>query len=299
MNTDDVLVFTTAASAGSLSEAARRLGLAPMVATRRLASLETALGVRLMHRTTRSLSLTAEGQTFLPFALALVENEEEARARLRTEGKGAAGLLRVSVPVAFGLKLVAPLIPTLLAENQDLRISLELNDGLPDLVSAGIDLAIRIARLKDSSLVAQRLATNPRTLVAAPSYLGQQGVPMRIEDLMQHECLPMSGVTHWTFLTAGVETHVRLNSRFSSSSIEGCHATCLAGGGIALLSDWNVNDDLKAGRLVRIEIPDVEPETTAIWAVYPTTKLVLPKVRAFIASLRTALTSTRLDEPTV
>jgi DNA-binding transcriptional LysR family regulator len=299
MNTDDVLVFATAASAGSLSEAARRLGLAPMVATRRLASLETTLGVRLMHRTTRALSLTPEGQTFLPFAWALIENEEEARTRLRAEGKGAAGLLRVSVPVAFGLKLVAPLIPALLAENPELRISLELNDGLPDLVSAGIDLAIRVARLRDSSLVAQKLASNPRTLVAAPGYLEERGVPLTTGDLIHHECLPMTGVTHWTFLTSGVETHVRLNSRFSSSSIEGCHAACLAGGGVALLSDWNVNDDLKAGRLVRVEIPGATPETTAIWAVYPTTRLVLPKVRVFITSLRTALTGMSLDQAKV
>ncbi len=296
MNTDDVLVFTTAASAGSLSEAARRLGLTPMVATRRLASLEAALNVRLLHRTTRSLSLTPEWQTFLPFAHALVENEEEARARLRADGKGAAGLLRVSVPVAFSRKLVAPFIPALLEENPDLRIALEMNDSLPDLVSEGFDLAIRIARLKDSSLIAQKLADNPRALVASPAYIEKMGRPDRIEDLTHHHCLPLSGVTHWTFHHAGTETHARLNSRFSSSSIEGCHAACLAGAGIALLSGWNVNGDLKAKRLVRVELHDAVPETVAIWAVYPTTRLVLPKVRVFISAVRKALAEAEADE---
>ncbi|WP_018901603.1 LysR family transcriptional regulator [Rhizobium sp. 2MFCol3.1] len=293
MNTEDIRVFVVASAAGSLSEAARRLGIAPMVATRRLASLEAALDVRLMHRTTRSLSLTPEGETFLPFAQALVENEDEARARLRTDGKGAAGLLRVSVPIAFGLKLVMPLVPKLLDDNPDLRISVDMNDGLPDLVASGTDLALRIARLKDSSLIAQKLADNTRSLVAAPAYLERRGAPVNTHDLLEHDCLPMTGITHWTFMRGGMqgdeEAHVRLNSRFSSSSIAGCHAACLAGGGITLLSDWNVEDDIRAGRLVRITLEDAVPETNAIWAVYPTTRLILPKVRVFISAIRSAL----------
>ncbi|MDM9645447.1 LysR family transcriptional regulator [Rhizobium sp. S163] len=297
MNTEDVRIFVAASAAGSLSEAARRLGIAPMVATRRLASLEAALDVRLMHRTTRSLSLTPEGETFLPFAQALVENEEEARARLRTDGKGAAGLLRVSVPVAFGLKLVMPLVPKLLQDNPDFKISVDMNDSLPDLVASGTDLAIRIARLKDSSLIAQKLADNARSLVAAPAYLKRRGAPMNTHDLLEHDCLPMTGVSHWTFMRGGIrgdvredgETHVRLNSRFSSSSIAGCHAACLAGGGLALLSNWYVEDDIDAGRLVRITLEDAVPETNAIWAVYPTTRLILPKVRVFISAIRSTL----------
>ncbi|QUS38066.1 LysR family transcriptional regulator [Tardiphaga alba] len=289
MDTDDVLVFITAVNGGSLSEAARRLGISPMLASRRLGSLESALGVRLLQRTTRSLSLTPEGQTLLPFAKALVENDEEARAALRTESRGAAGLLRVSVPVAFGAKVVAPLVPALLRENPEFRISIDMNDGLPDLVSSGTDLAIRIGRLKDSSLIAQKLAENPRSLVAAPSYLRDRKKPVQIADLAQHECLPLGSTTHWTFHAAGGDEHVRLLSRFSSSSIVGCHAACLAGGGVALLSDWNVDEDVQAGRLIRLALEDGTPEEIAIWAVYPTTRLVLPKVRVFLSALRRAL----------
>ncbi|MEJ6850378.1 LysR family transcriptional regulator [Sinorhizobium fredii] len=290
MNIDDVAIFTVAAGAGSLSEAARRLGLTPMIATRRLASLERSLGVRLMHRTTRSLSLTPEGESFLPYAQALIETEQQARALLREEDEGAAGLLRVSAPVAFAIKVIAPLIPSLLDANPELRVSLDMSDSMPDLVSSGTDLAIRIARLKDSSLIARKLADTGRSLVASPAYLEKHGTPHSAGELAYHNCLPLCGVTHWTFLKAGVERSLRLRSRFSSTSIEGCHAACLAGAGIALLSDWNVADDLSSGRLMRVTLEDAEPETLAIWAVYPTSRLVPPKVRVFIDALLRALT---------
>ncbi|MDI7861936.1 LysR substrate-binding domain-containing protein [Rhizobiaceae bacterium n13] len=289
MNTDDVLVFATAISAGSLAAAARRLGLAPMVATRRLAALEASLGVRLLHRTTRSLSLTPEGETFLPYAQALVENEAAAMARLRAETRGAAGLLRVSVPIAFGLKFIMPFVPSLLVQNPDLRISVDMTDNLPDLVATGTDLAIRIARLRDSSLIARKLGDNPRTLVASPDYVARRGLPREVADIADHECLALGSATHWTFRSADGERHVRLNARLFCSSIAGCHAAALASGGLALLSDWYAAEDVAAGRLVRIDLVDASPEALDIWAVYPTTQLVLPKVRVFIAALRTAM----------
>lgn len=292
MNTDDVRVFTTAVAAGSLAEAGRRLGLAPMVTSRKLAALEAELGVRLLHRTTRSLALTPEGESFLPFAQALIENEAEGLARLRADTRGAYGLLRVSVSVAFGLKFVAPMIPALLADNPDLRVSLDMTDNMPDLVATGTDLAIRIARLRDSSLIARKLADSPRVLVASPTYLAQRGMPERLEDLSQHDCLPLRGATHWTFLADGEERHVRLHARFTSSNIEACHATSVAGGGIALLAWWNVAEDVRDGRLVPIHIGGAEPEPLAISAVYPTTRMLLPKVRVFIATLEAKLAET-------
>jgi len=292
MNTDDVRVFTTAASAGSLAEAGRRLGLAPMVTSRRLASLEAALGVRLFHRTTRSLSLTAEGETFLPYAQALVDNESEALAHLRSDGRGASGLLRVSAPIAFGTKFLAPLVPELLSQNPDLRIALDLTDSLPDLAATGTDLAIRIGRLRDSSLIAQKLADNPRLVVASPDYLSTHGPPATCDDLVRHECLPLRGATHWTFIQNGTERRVRLNFRFTSTSIEGCHAACLAGGGLALLSVWNVADDLRSGRLVPVQLGDAQPEPLGLWAVYPTTRLLPSKVRTFISALKSTLDAT-------
>lgn len=291
MNTDDVLVFTTAVSAGSLAGAARRLGLAPMVATRRLAALEASVGVRLLHRTTRSLSLTPEGESFLPYAQALVDNESAAMALLHAGAEGASGLLRISVPIAFGLKFVMPIVPRLLEDNPELRISVDMTDSLPDLVSTGTDLAIRIARLRDSSLIARKLADNPRLVVASPQYLSRRGVPVSIADLSEHDCLSLAGATHWSFRLPDGDRHARLDGRFSCSSIAGCHAACIAGGGLAMLSAWYVADDIEAGRLVPVDLQAAQPEPVNIWAVYPTTRLVLPKVRVFIAALRTRLSA--------
>ncbi|MCM2455636.1 LysR family transcriptional regulator [Rhizobium sp. CG4] len=289
MNIQDVLVFTTAVAAGSLSEAARRLGMPSMTATRRLAALEATVGVRLMHRTTRSLSLTAEGETFLPYAQALVENTEEALAQFNSGTQKASGLLRVSVPVAFGIQFVAPLVPQLLEAHPSLRISLDLNDALPDLVSSGMDLAIRIARLKDSNLIARKLADNPRVLVASPEYLRKYGTPRTLEELQQHDCLPIANIQQWNFVADGHERHMRLNPRFSATSIEGCHAVSIAGGGIALLANWNVEKDLQSGRLVEVKLEDAAPQTIAIWAVYPTRKLLPAKVSVFISALQEVL----------
>ena len=289
MNTEDVAVFTAAVSAGTLAAAARRLGIAPMEASRRLANLETTLGARLLHRTTRSLSLTSDGEAFLPYAQNLLESEQEARAVLRADTGEATGLLRISASVAFGIKFVAPLVPRLLARHPELRLSLDLTDAMPDLVATGTDLAIRIARLRDSGLIAQKLADSPRVLVASRDYLAQHGTPTSTDELVDHICLPLTGRTHWTFIAHGKEKQVRLSTRFYASTAEGCHAACRAGAGIALLAHWNVADELHGGRLVPIELEDAAPESFTIWAVYPSTRLLPQKVRVFIAELRHAL----------
>ncbi len=285
MDTDAVAVLVAAAATDSLSAAARRLGILPMLATRRLAALEQDLGVRLMHRTTRSISLTPEGEAFLPYAQALLESEAEGRAHLRTAEAGASGLLRVSASLAFGRKAIAPIIPGLLRDNPDLRIELELQDAPIDMVASGVDLAIRIANLRDNGLIAHKLADNPRVLCAAPAYVAARGVPTSIADLAHHDCLALTGTSHWTFEANGRRRQVRIHPRFSASSIEGLHEVCLAGGGIVLLSLWNVRDDLAAGRLVALPLVGTAPEDLAIWAVYPTRRLVPPKVRLFIAAL--------------
>ncbi len=297
MDTDAVAVLVTAAAAGSLSAAARRLGITPMIATRRLAALERDLGVTLMHRTTRSLSLTPEGDAFLPYAQALVESEAAGRANLRAAAAGASGLLRVSVSTAFGRKIVAPLVPSLLRANPDLRIDLDFTDRVVDVVASGADLAIRIAHLRDNSLIAQRLADGPRVLCAAPAYLAERGAPTRIEDLADHDCLLLSGATHWPFQVDGRERRVRVQGRFSASSIEGLHEACLGGAGITLLATWNAREDVRAGRLVPVVLSDATLEELPIWAVYPPARLILPKLRVFIAALKQALAQDATTAP--
>jgi DNA-binding transcriptional LysR family regulator len=294
MNTDDVAVLVHAASSGSLSAAARRLGLTPMIASRRLASLEREIGTRLLHRTTRSVSLTPEGEAFLPHAQAMLEAMEAAQASLAPSAThGANGLLRVTAPAAFGRKVVAPLMPALLEQNPELRVDLELTDSVVDIVSAGIDVAVRIGRLRDSSLIAKKLAPNPRVLCASPAYLERAGTPETLEDLGRHECILLSGTTHWPFEIGGRLKDIRVNGRLSSSSVEAVHAACLGGLGLALLSAWDVVDELRTGALVEVPLSAALPQEIAIWAVYPSARLVLPKLRVFIAALDRALAERR------
>lgn len=289
MDTDAVAVLVDAALLGSIAAAARRVGVTSMVASRRLASLERDLGVRLLHRTTRSMSLTPEGEAFLPYAQALVEGELAARANLRASKEGVSGTLRINTSIAFGRKVITPIIPKLLEDNPELRIDLGLSDSVVDITAAGIDVAIPIAPLRDNSLVARSLGPSPRVLVASPSYLERKGKPQRSSDLGKHVCLTLSGVTRWPYRFDGRDRQVPVNSRFSASSSDALHDAALLGGGLSLLSRWNVLDDIKRGSLVEINLQDSEPEPLMISAVYPTARLVLPKVRMFINALEQRL----------
>lgn len=285
----NVAVLMAAVQAGSLAAAARRLRITPMLASRRLAELETELGVRLVHRTTRSLALTVEGEAFLPHAQALLEEEEAARASVRPVSAGVSGLLRVTASVPFGRKVVAPLVPAVLRDHPELRIDLLLSDGIVDIVAQGLDLAIRIAPLRENALVARRLADNPRGLYAAPDYLAEHGVPAGLADLARHRCLALTGMDHWSFLINGKSVRQRVAGPFTSSSVEALHQACLGGLGIAMLSDWDTREEVAARQLVPILLDVGDPESLAIWAVYPTARLVPPKVRLFIAALEDRL----------
>lgn len=286
MNVDCVAVFVEATGAGSLAAAARKLGLAPMAASRRLAALEAELGVRLVHRTTRALALTVEGEAFLPYAEAMIEDAANARAAVRPSAAGLAGLLRVTTSEPFGRKVVSAMLPAFLAANPDLRVDLLLTDSLVDIVAAGVDIAIRIAPLRDSSLVARRLADNPRRIYASPGYLATAGTPRRLSDLDGHQCLLLSGTTHWVFATGERTRRLRVTGRYSSNSIEALHEACIRGIGLALLAEWNAADDVAAGLLVPLPLDDAEPETLGIWAVFPTARLVPPKARLFVEALK-------------
>jgi DNA-binding transcriptional LysR family regulator len=286
MDLADVGVFVEAARAGSLAGAARRLGITPMAASRRMAALEQEVGARLVHRTTRALSLTVEGEAFLPHAQAMLEGEAAARAAIRPSDAGASGLLRVTASAAFGRKVVAPAAATFMHANPEVSVDLLLTDSIVDIVAGGIDLAIRIAPLRDNSLVARRLADNPRALYAAPGYLERRGVPARLADLAEHECLTMSGATHWAFVASGGKpVQQKVAGRFTASGIEGLHQACLGGLGITLLSAWDVREEVAAGRLVELPLADASLPSWSIWAVYPTARQAPAKVRLFVTAL--------------
>ncbi|WP_188262804.1 LysR family transcriptional regulator [Azospirillum tabaci] len=289
MDLAGLAVLVEAAQAGSLAGAARRLGISPLMATRRLAALEEAMGARLMQRTTRSLALTPEGEAMLPFAQAMLENEAAARASVRPSSAGASGLLRLTASAAFGRKVVVPVVADFLKDNPQVSVDLLLTDTVVDIVGQGIDLAIRIASLKDSALIARRLADNPRGLYATPGYLAARGTPAAVADLVEHECLCLSGATHWSFVGDGRERRIRVRGRFTANSIEGLRDICLAGLGIAVLSEWDVREEVARGTLAALRLSDGALEPLAVWGVHPSARFVPPKVRLFMDALARAL----------
>lgn len=291
MQIPDVEVFRAIAQSGSLSAAARRLGLTPMTVSRRLASLEGELGVRLFHRTTRSVSLTAEGETFLPFATTLLEASEGARISLKSYAGTAGGVLKVTAPTVFGQSVIMPLIPALLAEHPALRVDLTLSDSIVDIVGLGIDVAIRIAALRDSGLIARALAPNRRVLCASPNYLERHGVPTTMDALLNHRRIALHGMPYWPFMRGGEPVAMRAEGVFSANSVEAVRTASRQGLGVAMLTYWDVRDDLDTGALHLVELEDVTPEELFITAILPTRQHVPHRVRVFLQHLETVLNS--------
>lgn len=282
MNLADIALFVAATEAGSLAGAARRNGTSALQASRRIAALEQDMGVRLFHRTTRALTLTDEGERFLPYAQRMIDAEGEARAALGVEGGQVTGTLRITASLAFGRKVVTPALIDFLALHPQLEANLVLSDELLDLVAQGLDLAIRVtSRLRDSSLVARRLADNPRGLYAAPAYVAKAGMPQSLTDLTAHDCLPDGSTSHWSFRVADRTIRQKIGGRLSTHSIDAIHQACVEGAGIALLSQWDVKEDLADGKLVPVTIAGAVPEAMSIVAVYPSARLLPSRVRLF------------------
>ena len=289
MNFDDLEVFVEAVRIGSLAGAARRLGMSPMAASRSLGNLETELGARLIHRTTRSLSPTGDGEIFLPHARALLEGRANALTDLRPDGRGLTGHLRITASAAFGRKIVAPMLPTFMSKHPGLQVDLLTTDEQVDIVAQGIDVAIRIAPLRDNRLVAKRLADNPKVLCGSSAYLAANGHPHRLADLAAHECLQATGGTHWAFVRDGRLVRQKVSGRFSASSIEAVFEACRGGLGIANLSGWYVDPAIDREEVVKVTLEDAEPEPLDIWAVYPSSHMIPLKVRLFVAELELRL----------
>ncbi|MRS20493.1 LysR family transcriptional regulator [Enterobacteriaceae bacterium RIT692] len=289
MNSKDIEVFLMVTQTRSLTQAARRLNTTPMTVSRRLASLEEDLGVRLLHRTTRAIALTDEGEEFLPYAKTLIETEQSARNLFSPDKQGATGQLRITAPSGFGRRTIIPLLPALMAENPELKIDFQLSDNVTDIVGLGYDVAIRIAPLRDSRLVAQRLADNPRVLCASPDYLARFGTPQLLADLHQHNCLRLSGVPQWSFMVDDHISSVSVEGRFSGSNVEGVRTLCVAGSGIAQLSAWDVQQELAAGELIEIALRDAQPQLLGVWALFPTARHLPTRVTVFLNALKQAM----------
>jgi DNA-binding transcriptional LysR family regulator len=282
----DLSLFLRVLDLGTISAAARSLGLSVAVASQRLKRLERELGVVLLHRTTRQLHATPEGAALAAQGRVLVEDLEALTSGLRQAANEVSGTLRVTMPASFGRQYVSPLLPAFLTRHPRIKLSVNLSDELLDLVGAGFDLGIRVGVLGDSGLVARQLATNRRVLCASPAYLKQHGQPRHPKDLANHECLLLVGTSGpqdiWRFADGnGGEIAQRMRSRFESNSGELLRDAAVAGVGIAIHSLWHVHDELRRGQL-QVVLPKYPIATTGIHAVMPQRRLVPPRVRAFV-----------------
>jgi DNA-binding transcriptional LysR family regulator len=278
----DVALFVRAALLGNVSAAGREFALSAAVASSRIAQLEKLLGARLLHRTTRRISLTQDGEVFMARAEALLDAAAAARASVGRAQAEPQGRLRVSMPSSFGRQHVSPVISEFLRRYPGVSVDLRLTDQLVDLVDAGIDVAIRIGALKDSSLVARRLAVNRRVLCAAPAYLAAHGTPHHPSELARHECIVLSDQRDWRFITPAGALDVRVGGRLVTDNGEVIRDALLAGFGIALKSTWDVARYLRSGALVSVLDSYPLADDVAIWAVYPSRAFVPPRTIAFI-----------------
>jgi DNA-binding transcriptional LysR family regulator len=282
--------FVEVAAKGSLSAAARSEGIAPAMIGRRLDALEARLGVKLLQRTTRKIVLTNEGMAFLEDCQRILADVENAEAAVSARSVNASGHLSISAPAGFGRQHVAPLIPSFLTEHRNVTLTLNLNDRVVDLLGEGIDVAIRIAMLSDSSMVGIKLADNKRVLVASPDYIKRHGAPASLNDLAAHNCLAMSSdgsQRGWTFRQNGKNITLKVNGNMECNDGEVLHDWALAGKGLAWRSIWEVGAAIESGRLVTV-LDEFSAPGNDIYAVFSQRRHLPLRIRAFVDFLRRA-----------
>lgn len=281
----DMALFVRIVAAGGLSAAGRQMGYSPAVVSARLAKLEERLGVRLLHRTTRHISLTPEGAEFHDRAQQILAEIEAAEAAVSQRVADPRGVLRVTAPAGFGRMHVAPLLTGFLHRHPLLRVELVLTDRVVDLVEEGFDIGVRIARLEDGALIARRLAANARVLCAAPAYLEHRGVPRSTADLSHHDALMLEGQRSWSIQGRQGVVTVRPQVRLQSNDGAVLRDAALSGLGLVLRSVWEVGEDLTAGRLMPVLSDHDVTFGSGIYAVYPSRQHLAAKVRAFVDAL--------------
>jgi DNA-binding transcriptional LysR family regulator len=289
-----ISTFVDVAARGSLSAAARAEGIAPAVIGRRLDALETRLGVKLLQRTTRKIALTHEGLAFLENCQRILLDLENAESQVSERSARPSGHLLVSAPAGFGRQHVAPLVASFLAEYRDVSLTLNLNDRVVDLIGEGIDVAIRIADLSDSSLVGVKLADNKRVVVGSPDYLRKHGRPRSPDELSHHNCLAISNdgsQRGWTFRQNGKILTVKVAGTMGCNDGAVLHDWALAGRGLAWRSMWEVGTEIEAGLLTTV-LDEFAAPGNDIYAVFAQRQHLPLRIRAFVDYLRRAFTQT-------
>jgi len=282
-NLSGLVAFERTVALGSLTAAAGELGLSLAVVSKRLASFEQRMGVRLINRSTRRLSVTDAGKLLHAHAVRIVAELAQARDALARHRHEISGLLKITAPHSFGRRRLVPLLAQFSVQHPQLRIQLQLSDEVFDLIAGQFDLAIRYGKLRDSGLVARELVQNRRILCASPEYLRHYGQPQRLSDLVRHRCIVTgtAPLTDWRFSGQRRSGPTRIAGHIVCNDGEAAHAMALEGMGIVLKSIWDVADDLKSERLVQI-LPKYAVSAAPLNAVYLRGHNRVPRVRAFI-----------------
>jgi len=272
-------LFLRIAELSGVTAAAQDLGLSPASASARLVKLETTMGVRLFNRTTRAVSLSTDGAAFLPYAQEMIATLETGLSAVKGQDANAEGILRITMPGSFGRMYIIPTLAEFHARHPRVSLDLRLSDAVLDVVEGAYDLIIRNAPLVDSSLIMRKLASDRRILMAAPAYLEQHGVPATPDDLTEHQCVCLAGATKWKFETGQT---VSVPRSFAVNDGEALRKMVEQGLGIGIKSLWNANESLKAGRLVEVLSDFPLATDAAIWLLYPSRRIMAPKVHAMI-----------------
>lgn len=275
-------LFVRAAAIGAIGRAGEEFDLSPTAATQRLQALELEVGAKLLNRTTRAVSLTPDGETFLTHAKRILDQVEDAKTAMSHSLGDISGSLRVTASASFGRSQIVPHVTEFLSLYPNVDLKLNLSDSIVDIVELGYDLAIRVGSLTSSSLLARKLAENPRVLVASSDYLVRRGVPKTPQDLADHSCIVLGEMKNWQLGDeAGTVHDVRVSGPFTTNFGEAVTETVINGLGIGMKSIWDVKPLIENGELsVVLDQYTVEPKWQ-IWAVRPPSRVITPRVKAF------------------
>ena len=279
--------FVAVAECGQFTAAAERLGVSSSHVSRQIARLEECLQARLLYRSTRKVSLTEAGQTFLQHCRNLLDARDEAWRAVSDLSAEPKGLLRMTCAVAYGERFVVPLVNEFMTLHPQLGVEIRLTNQPLDLLHEGLDLAIRLGRLSEERLVATRLAPRVMYLCATPGYLARAGAPQSLAELARHNCLVGSS-DHWAFAEDGRETLLRVQGNWRCNSGVAVLDAALRGFGLCQLPDYYVQEHLKSGALVSL-LERHRPPNTAVWALYPPQRNLSPKVRQLVDFLKLRL----------
>ena len=275
-------LFVRVAAVGAIGKAGAEFGLSPTAATQRIQALEKAVGAQLLHRSTRAVSMSTDGELFLDHAKRIIANVEDALADVQCDPQRVQGELRVAGSASFGRIHLAPYIVEFMDEHPNVSIQLHLTDAVVDIIEDGFDLAIRLGELAPSALKARRIAESARILVAAPSYLDRHGLPGSPEDLKEHHCLMRGDVRSWALRAPdGSQIDAKVSGRFTTNHAEAVTEAAASGLGIARKCKWEISDQLASGALIQVLEDYVVVPEWSVFAVRPPSRMQPTRVRAF------------------